>query len=236
MINIEKLRPDIRYLEDMKNVIYDRNWLNTAPNLELYYMYRDLAENEKDFAKIIQNNLRYDITILKPQKLGKEFNKTLGHDHPIIPGTNITYPEIYEVLEGSAIFILQDSNNDKINEIFAIKAKSGDKIIIPPNYEHLFINIGKIDLRVANWVSRSFSTHIYKPFKLKHGFGYYALKGFWKIKWIKNQNYSSVPDIKFKSPNNFYKFYIKKDQPIYDLLQQPSKLDFLKNPQKYSWD
>jgi glucose-6-phosphate isomerase len=234
-MNLNKLKPDIRYLEDMKSVIYDKEWLKTAPNLELYYMYRDLAENENDFAKIIKNNLRYDITILKPQKLGKEFSKTLGHDHPIVPGTSITYPELYEVLEGKAIFILQDSDGDKVKNIVVVRANKGDKIIIPPNCEHLFMNIGKTDLKVCNWISRSFSTHIYKPFKLKHGFSYYALKGFLKIKWIKNQNYISMPDIKFENPNKFYKFYIQKDQPIYNLLQQPSKLDFLKNPEKYQW-
>ncbi|MCX6729925.1 MAG: glucose-6-phosphate isomerase, partial [Candidatus Portnoybacteria bacterium] len=107
MINLNKLKPDIRHLEDIKSVVYDKKWSETAPNLELYYMYRDLAENENDFMKIIKNELRYDITILKPQKLGKEFSKTLGHDHPIVPGTSITYPELYEVLEGKAIFILQ---------------------------------------------------------------------------------------------------------------------------------
>jgi glucose-6-phosphate isomerase len=235
-MNLNKLKPDVRCLEDMKSVIYDKEWLNTAPDMELYYMYRDLSKNQNDLTKIIKNDLRYDITILRPQRLGKEFNKTLGHDHPIVPGTSITYPEIYEVLDGKAIFILQDSNGDEIKDIVAVKAGKGDKVIIPPNYEHLFINVGKIDLKVCNWISRSFSTHIYKPFKLKHGFGYYALKGFLKIRWIKNQNYASVPDIKFKSPNQFYKFYIQKHQPVYDLIEQPSKLDFLKNPQKYNWN
>jgi len=56
-------------------VIYDKEWLKTAPNLELYYMYRDLAETETDFMEIIKNDLRYDITVLKPIRLGKEFNK-----------------------------------------------------------------------------------------------------------------------------------------------------------------
>ena len=235
-MNLNKLQPDVRYLEDMKSVIYDKEWLKTAPNTELYYMYRDLAENEKDFMKIVKNNLRYDITILKPQKLGKELNKTMGHDHPIVPGTDITYPGIYEVLEGKALFILQDSDGDTIKDIKAIKACAGDKIIVPPNYEHLFINIGKTNLKTCNWICRSFSTHIYKPFKLKHGFGYYALKGFLGIKWVKNQSYFSVPNLKFTNPNQFYKFYIRKNQPIYTLIDQPNQLDFLRNPQKYNWD
>ena len=29
-------KPDIRYLNDMREVIYDKKWLKTAPNLELY--------------------------------------------------------------------------------------------------------------------------------------------------------------------------------------------------------
>ncbi|HUT96064.1 MAG TPA: glucose-6-phosphate isomerase family protein [Candidatus Paceibacterota bacterium] len=235
-MNLNKLEPDIRYLEDMQSVLYDRKWLKTAPNMELYYMYRDFIETENDFMRVIKHDLRYDITILKPVRLGKEFNKTMGHDHPIVPGTDITYPELYEVLEGKAVFILQDSEENKIKDIIAIKAKKGDKIIVPPNCEHLIINIGKKDLKTCNWISRSFSTHIYKPFKMKHGFGYYALKGLFGIKWVKNLNYESVPSLKFEKPNKFYNFKISKDQPSYRLVNNLDKLDFLKSPQRYKWN
>ena len=34
--------PDIRRLFDMKDVIFDQNWLAEAENFELYYMFRDL--------------------------------------------------------------------------------------------------------------------------------------------------------------------------------------------------
>jgi len=234
-MNLNKLKPDIRYLNDIKEVVFDKEWLKTAPNLELYYMYRDLAETEIDFMEIIKNDLRYDITILKPARLGKEFNKTAGHDHPIVPGTDITYPELYEVLEGKAIFLLQDSENDNIKDIIAIKANTGDKIIIPPNYEHLMMNIGKTDLKTCNWISRTFSSNIYKPFKSKHGFGYYVLKSLFGTKWIKNSNYTSIPEIKFEEPNKFYNFNLEQSQPLYQSIKNLNKLDFLKNPQKYNW-
>ncbi len=234
-MNLNKFKPDIRHLNDIKDVVYDKQWLKTAPNLELYYMYRDLAETQLDFMNIIKNDLRYDITILKPNKLGKEFNKTLGHDHPVVPGTNVTYPELYEVLDGKAMFLLQDSCDKKIETIVAIKAQKNDKIIIPPNYEHLIINIGKTDLKTANWVSRKFESNIYRPLKMKHGFSYYALKSLFGIKFIQNNNYESIPKLKFEKPNNFYKLNLSAEGPIYKLLNQPNKLDFLKNPQKYSW-
>jgi glucose-6-phosphate isomerase len=198
-------------------------------------MYRDLAENETDFMGIIKNDLRYDITILKPEHLGREFNKTIGHDHPIVPNTNLTYPEIYQVMEGRAIFLLQDSENNKIKDIVAIKAKKEDIVIIPPNYEHLMINIGKADLKTCNWITRTFSSNIYKPFKARHGFSYYATKWLLGIKWIKNTNYESIPNIRFEKPNKFYNFNIEESQPLYKLINNLNQLDFLKNPQKYEW-
>lgn len=235
MIDLNLFKPSIRCLKDLAAVIYDRNWLNTAPNLELYYVYRDISENQYDFKKIFKNDLRYDNTVLPPRKLGKEFNKTMGHDHPIVAGTNITYPELYEVLEGKAIFLLQDSENDKIKDIIAIKVNKNDKVIVPPNYEHLIINIGKKNLRTCNWICRNFSSSIYKPFRAKQGFSYYALRGLFGIKWVKNNNYSQIPKLRFGKPNKFYDFTIPKNQPIYSLISNFSVLDFLKHPQNYKW-
>ncbi|NMC10426.1 MAG: glucose-6-phosphate isomerase, partial [Methanothrix sp.] len=44
----KRRKPDIRYLFDMKDVIFDRNWLEAADNIELYYMYRDLFLSRSD--------------------------------------------------------------------------------------------------------------------------------------------------------------------------------------------
>lgn len=238
-MNLEKINPDIRELKDIEDVVFDKEWLKTAENFELYYMYRDLAENEEEYDKIFANNLRYDITVIFSKMIGKEFNKTFGHDHPIVPGTSITYPELYEVLEGEGIFLLQDSVNEEIKNVFAIKAKTGDKVIIPPNYEHLIINPSKESLKTCNWVCRTFGSNIYKPFKLRHGFSYYATKDLSAplgINWIKNENYFSVPDLKFKEANNLYDFGIDKNKPIYELVKNLAKLKFLEHPQNHEWN
>lgn len=235
-MKIENIKPQIRHLNEIKDVLYSQKWANQAPNLELYYMYRDLSENESDKEKIVEKGLRYDITVLNPVMLGKEYNKTAGHDHPLVSNTDITYPEIYEVLEGKVIFLLQDSENDKIKDVYAIKAKEKDKVIIPPNYEHLIINHSKERAKTANWICRNFSSNIYKPFRSKHGFSYYALKEDKKISWIKNKNYSSIPELKFLEANQLLdEFKIKKEESLYNLVNDLDKLDFLKAPEKYQW-
>ncbi|MFH1461208.1 MAG: glucose-6-phosphate isomerase family protein [Patescibacteria group bacterium] len=235
-INLEKIKPQIRYLAEMKDLLFDQAWVQTAPDLKLYFMYRDLAKNKQDQTKIKKAGLRYDITIMPFLMLGREFNKTAGHDHPLVPKTNLTYPEIYQVLKGRAIFLIQDSQADAILDIYTVQAKENDKVIVPPNYEHLMINASGKELKTANWMAQT-ESNIYKPFRQKRGFGYYALVGpNGDIIWHKSPNYQDVPELKFLPANRLLeKFKIEKDQDIYTLAKDLKKLNFLKNPQKYEW-
>ncbi len=236
-MELKNIKPGIRHLEDMKELLFDKEWAKSAPDKELYYMYRDLAENKEDKKKISEANLRYDITIMPYLLLGKEFNKTAGHDHPFTPNSQMTYPEIYEVLSGRAIFLIQDSYEDEIKDIAAIKAEQGKKVIIPPNYEHLIINISGKELKTANWICRSFDSNIYKPFKQKHGFAYFAIQDEEKqIEWLENDNYKKIPPLRFIQANLWLdKFKIDPLEKMYQLVEDLSKLDFLKNPQNYIW-
>lgn len=34
---LKTIKPDVRYLNDMRQVLYDQKWAKKAPNLELYY-------------------------------------------------------------------------------------------------------------------------------------------------------------------------------------------------------
>ena len=235
-MEINNIQPKIRHLSEMKEVVFDQEFAKTT-DLELYYMYRDLAENEQDRGKIKKHKLRYDITVINPIMLGKEYNKTAGHDHPLVPDTEITYTELYEVLEGEAIFLMQDSQENSIKDVYAIKANKNDKVIVPPNYEHIMINASNEKLKTANWICNDFSSNIYEPFKKRQGFSYYAIKNDSnEIKWIKNKNYIDIPELKFLEPNLWLEqFDIDKNEEIYSLINNLNKLDFLKNPQNYNW-
>jgi len=237
-MNLTKMTPNIRYLAEMTDVLFDQEWAKTAPDSKLYYIYQDIIMNKKEHQTIKKAGLRYDITIMPPLILGKEFNKTAGHDHPLVPETKITYPEIYQVLSGQAIFLIQDSYGDQIKDIYAIRANKDDQVIVPPNYEHLMINASDKELKNANWICRDFGSNVYKPFRLKQGFSYFALQGPEKeVEWQKNPNYQDIPELKFMEPNQWLEqFGIEKGKEMYSLVKNLKKLDFLKNPQKYKWE
>lgn len=199
--DLSKLTPDIRYLNDMRSVIYDHDWLKTAPNFELYYMYRNLKE---------ENGLKYNITVILPKMLGDEFIKTKGHVHMG------NFKEIYIVLRGEAIYLMQKTNEETVEDVYAVKAKEGEAIIIPALYGHITINASDGDLKTGDWTSVNCKSD-YSLFEKLGGACYYYAKdpstSSGRGAWIKNNNYKNIPPLRFERP----------------LRSIPKNLDFLKN-------
>ena len=75
--------PAVRTREEMREVLLDPE--ADAP-AELYYMYRDVCR-QQDRELLAQHGLRYDVTVIRPGLLGREYIKTAGHYHPLKPGT-----------------------------------------------------------------------------------------------------------------------------------------------------
>lgn len=226
----KKIKPTIRRLFDMKDVIYDGEWLSRADSIELYYMYRELSLSKNDALTMKEHGLRYDITVIPPRMLGCEFVKTAGHYHPVVPGTDITFPEIYEVLSGEARYLMQKPEGDGIKDVILIKAGEEDKVIIPPGYGHLTINASNRVLKMANWVARDFES-IYAPIKEKGGGAYFFLEN----GAVKNPRYESVPEIRFLKPANFKEIGLQKNKEMYGLVRDIKKLEFLTKPHEYGW-
>jgi len=173
------IKPDIRFLNDMKDVLCDQKWAETAPNLELYYIYRGVKKKA---------GLRYDITVIPPRMLGREFVKTKGHEH------TETYGEVYIVLAGQALYLLQKYTDNKIEDVYAVKAKKGDAVVIPPHYGHITINPSKKEtLKEANWLCET-CQNVYGSFMEKQGACYY----FTTRGWIKNKEYGRIPKLRFE--------------------------------------
>lgn len=200
---MEQLKPDIRRLSDMREVLCDKEWAKTAPDFELYCMYRGVENKD---------GLRYDITEIPARMLGAEFTKTKGHYHVG------NYQEIYTVLEGEAIYLMQKPDkNGEIIDAYAVKTKKGQTIIVPPNYGHVTINASKENLKMANWVSENCKSDYSEYVKLGGACYFYIIShdnssGQAMPIWFKNENYKQVPELRFENPLNSI----------------PENLDFLK--------
>jgi len=213
-------KADARTFSQIKQVLMSQK--TSVKNF--YFMYRNVAPKDS-FAKY---GLRYDITVIPGNKIGSEEVKTAGHYHARVKGTALTFPEVYQVIKGKAIYLLQKKTGRKISDVIVAKASAGDVVLVPPNYGHITINPSKETLVMANIVYGGFKSQ-YREIAEKRGGAYYAVEKNRKIVFIKNPNYKSAPKIRFRKP----KMQGLKS-PIYqDCVKNPEKYLFLIKPQKY---
>ncbi len=237
---MKEIEPALRNLGEMKDVLYSEAALDRDPALPLYYMYRDvhLAEHRSFFREA---GIRYDITVLVPGMLEREYVKTAGHYHPFKEGTGCTYPEVYEVLQGEAHYLLQKPRNFDdpaagLDEVLVVAAGPGDKVLIPPGFGHITINPGSGFLVMSNLVADNFDS-IYGPIKEMGGAGYYEVAPAGKEQgpvFIPNVRYPSLPPLCFTEPVELPNFFLIKEIPQYrSFVEHREDFDFLTSPEYY---
>ena len=234
----------VRTLGELKPVLLD-SWVKRPE--EVYHMYRDVGlDAHREYWRTV--DLRFDITVLPPALLGREFTKTFGHYHPVRAGKEATYPEVYEVLYGEALYLLQQVRADgaRVEEFTVVRAGPGDKVLVPPGYGHSTINPANKPLVMANWVARGFSS-IYKPVEERSGMAYYVVgpdridmglrlkyaltggrvalvEGWPTPRFLRNPKYPVVPGITWKTVDALWPEPLKRGMPMYTQAARDSKL------------
>lgn len=216
-----------RKVRDMADVLMDKTW-TTYPERILYDMYREIHLSEEELQRMKKTKLRYDITVIPPAMLGPEYVKTAGHYHPCPEhcGTEmLSYPEVYQVIRGTATYLLQ--KND-LSDFIIIEAQAGDVVLIPPNYGHVTVNADSEKLVMANWVSDAFDSD-YEPVRCKSGLAYFITED----GIAQNNSYSKMPPLSYGKPKSYPEAGLFSGVDMYGLVNDLEKLDFLINPQKY---
>lgn len=208
------------------------------PQQHCYDFYRDICF-EAHRALFQKYDFRYDITAIMPGVINGECKKTSGHYHGYISGQTYTYSEVYEVLHGECIYILQKVMNfDKdeepqISDLMAVRVKAGQAIIIPPFYGHCSINIGDDVLLFSNIAVVSCPLH-YAPIKEKHGLAIYVAKENGMVSLVPNPHYQNAPAPRQVTPKDCPELGITFGKSVYHaFVESPKKFDFLLNPGNY---
>jgi glucose-6-phosphate isomerase len=173
------------------------------------------------------NRLRYDITVIPPRDLCGEYVKTKGHYHPENPA-GAGYPELYEVTEGRALFLLQSHTLD---DAILVSAETGARVAIPPGYGHITINPSPdAPLVLANIVSTAFESE-YGEYEALHGSAWYVMND---GRIVRNRHYLKVPPLRHFTA---MKGRDAAGRPcigsLYSLIGNRAALAFLNEPEKH---
>lgn len=226
-----------RTFAEMKDCIAEPDAIPTRD--PVYTVYRNVRRSG-DAAKIDAAGLRYDITVIPPGYFAgneKEFFRTAGHYHALLPERDIAYPEAYEVVSGRAFWLIQrPSRNDAgtLEEIYIVEAAAGEKAVIPPNFGHISINASSEPLVLANWIAAGIA-YDYRPYRELRGGGARAVDGSVPdtIEFETNRRYRQVPEMQKLRPKETAEFGLARSLPAYALVNDLARLAFLRAPHEF---
>jgi glucose-6-phosphate isomerase len=126
----------------------------------LYHMLNGITPR---FQPEPDSSLRFELTSLRGGTVGAEYVKTIGHVHDRAPD-GLGYPEAYEVLTGRALFLLfrvanpvaeAGSTRSASALCVLIDVEPGERLLIPPGWHHVTINLGVEAMVFADVVARA---------------------------------------------------------------------------------
>lgn len=207
---------------------------NPESDLKTLYFGARYMEKAIDEELIKKHDLMVDATVINPGKVGEEFVKTVGHYHGIIPGLIISYPEVYEAVSGQFEYLLQSTpdSEGKVDVIWVL-AEAGEKVIMPPNWGHVSMNVGNepaLEVDVQKRDNPDASN--YSLFKDNQGGAFYRTENGLEA----NANYK-INSVRIVRPIEKPEWGIVKNKPLYQsVIENPDKFDFLVHPQNYNFD
>lgn len=231
--------PGLRSADDMRPVLLDPDADLQDP---LYWMYRDVFLPGHEHMRR-ELGLRYDISVFRGEPMGREVFKTAGHYHPYIQWRYpLSYPEVYEVLYGEAIYLLQEVDDIyrdpyyvKVEDFILVHAQAGQKVIMPPNYGHVTLNPNPdCAMVMSNWVCDWFKS-TYDAVVQARGFAYYCLAGDGEDRWVANATYRQpLPQIRRARTCDATAIGLVQYEPMYPAaIEAPEKFEYVCRPQEY---
>jgi glucose-6-phosphate isomerase len=158
-------------------------------------------------------------------RLGREPIRSQGHIHKVSPKSGWSTPEVYEIWNGEAVIYMQETAKDDPGRCFAVYAKPGEVVIVPPGWAHATISANsEIPLIFGAWCDRAYGFE-YEDVKKHKGLAWFPIIGEDnKINWIHNNMYQKS-NLICKMPNEYPDLGIRKGEPIYTT--------FEKNPEAF---
>lgn len=234
-----RLRPgqrEDRALADLRPALADPSADGPDP---AYSMYRGLARfsgGDPDAGRV--HNWRYDVTVFRSGRYGDEYLRTVGHYHPPAAAASTTYPEVYEVLSGTALFILQSVDDyqagpDRVRvlDLVLLRAEAGEKAMMLPGYGHWTVNVTGQPLIVSNWICDGFASH-YESARAARGPACYVVQAAGEPGLRRNRLYAHPPEhVRHSQTTDVPELGLVAGRPIFaELPAAPSRWRYLCDP------
>lgn len=217
-----------RTLDSIRQSLKDPNC--DGPQV-VYSIAMDVGKT-KHREQLIQQHLLFGVVMYSSGRLGDEPIRSQGHIHKVSPYSQRSTPEVYEIWEGEAIIYMQESGDDNPGRCFAVRAKAGEVVIVPPYWTHATINANsEKSLIFGAWCDREYG-FVYDKVRAHNGIAWFpTLATDGGIKWEANSKYNKSTLVE-KTPNKHPELGIIEGESIYATYENaPETFLYVPTPQ-----
>jgi len=217
-----------RTLDSIRKSLSDPN--SDGPEI-VYSIAMDVGKKIHK-GKLETLHLLYGAVTYAAGRIGNEPVRSQGHKHKKSDfAKGWSTPEVYEIWSGQAIIYMQESAGDNPGRCFAINARPGDVVIVPPGWAHCTISANANEpLTFGAWCDRDYGFD-YDEVRAHQGLAWFPLLNDKNdITWKANQAYNNSVLIE-KSPRIYSEFGIISGKSIYKQFEEDNtKFDFVPKP------
>lgn len=223
-------QPEARTRADLSAVLQKAGGPGPDP---VYVTYRDVG-HPGDRELLAAAGIVYNLTVLPPGKVGREYAKTHGGYPPA------GRPAVVEVLAGTAFVLCQkpaaDSFGD-VDDVVLLELEPGQKAVIPPGYGYVLINPEGKALVAAELAARAPGPAL-APYRERQGACYYCVAGDGnEPEFEENTRYDSVEDLRMAPAEELPHLGLEDGVPLYvAAATDPARFAWLVDPAPVAGD
>ena len=208
-----------RSLDDIRKSLADPH----CDGPEIVYSIAMDVGKEKHREILNELHLLYGAVTYAAGKLGNEPVRSQGHIHKKSPLSGSSTPEVYEIWSGEAIIYMQEYAEDNPGRCYAVYAKPGDVVIVPPDWAHATINANpEKPMSFGAWCDREYGFD-YEGVRKHDGIAWFPVfDKDNKITWQQNNKYKNSKLI-CKKPDDYKQFGIEANIPIYSIFEKEAE-------------
>ena len=148
-------------------------------------------------------------------------------------------PEVYEIWAGEAVVYMQESAGDDPGRCFAIHARPGDIVIVPPGWTHATMSADPAQQMTLGALCDREYGFVYDEIRKRRGAAWYAmLDESGRLRWEPNPHYRPS-ELIVRGPGDYTGFGIHSGTPLYTQFEADfDKLQWVSQPKLMagSWE
>ncbi len=218
---------EIRTLDAIRPSLLDPQSSGPDP---VYAIAMDVGRTDSREA-FRQHMLLFGVVTYAAGRLGAEPVRSQGHVHRVSSHSGWQPPEVYEIWSGAACVFMQERVADDPGRCFAILARPGEIVIVPPGWAHAAISASPdVPMTFGALCDREYGFE-YEEVRRRRGLAWYPLIGAdGELQWQANPAYR-VAGLEVRGPGDYSRFGILRGVPLYlQAAEDPDRLQWVSNP------